>query len=137
MTPVPLLKSFLFPGFPSSIEIGPNVVHAGEVALADLSAEIFAPPDPGVIVTLPMALLENIKRPQPKIEAGKNRLKVLHKKNIDAARISMALWVDISRKLRDESWKIQFFVRKLRVCFRSAGEFVEKTTSKAPKLHFS
>jgi len=88
---VPLLKSFLFPGLDSSIEIGPNIVQAGEVALAELSAEIFVPPDAGEFVTLPMALLEKIKRAQPKIEAGKNLLKVRQKKNIDAARFSMSL----------------------------------------------
>ena len=48
--PVPAEMSILTP---STIEIGPRTVHAGETAFADLSAEILVPPVALVIVTLP------------------------------------------------------------------------------------
>src|ERR1051325_6715782 len=46
--PEPVEKSFLLP---SVMTIGPSVVHAGEVALAALSAEMLVPLVAGVIVT--------------------------------------------------------------------------------------
>ena len=49
VTPVPAVKSELAPSF---MEMGPRVVHAGEVALAAVSAKMFVPPVALVIVTV-------------------------------------------------------------------------------------
>ena|SRR5437867_6562187 len=50
--PEPELISLLFP---SRITIRPSVVHAGEMALAAVSARILVPPVALVIVTVPQA----------------------------------------------------------------------------------
>ena len=102
---MPLPKSLLFPGLTSSIKIDPNVVHAGEVALADLSAERFEPPEAGVIVTAPRALLEKIKRAQPKIEVDRTRLKLAMQKPVIAENRSLALLGGISESYKKESQK--------------------------------
>jgi len=49
--------------FPSAIMIGPRVVHAGELPLAAVFAEIAPPPDAGVIMTAasPLADIKSAK----------------------------------------------------------------------------
>src|SRR6266568_3259515 len=85
VTPLLVAKSALFP---SVMTMAPKLVHAGEDALAALSAEIFVPPEAGVIETVADAEIANKETKAKGYASRSNTQRVGAKKVRGASRSS-------------------------------------------------